>query len=247
MENIARDLAPILIPMNHKPTNQEFKQIFDGIAERYNKVSNEYLVQKRKYILGNWAKGRCLEVGAGTGEISKFLRQKGHEVVATDIAPGMVQEIKKHGIEAYECDAEKLPFPDQSFDTVVAAEILFYLDNPDSFLSEAQRILRPNGQLLLSCASNFPVKFYDRVRSYLRAFGISGMYFKEDTLREFMTASKLRAMLARNGFDVLEEKKTPIFPIGMLDPLNTILEKTPLRHFGIFIFVSACKNTRAPF
>lgn len=224
-----------------KPTNQEFKRIFNGIARQYNEVSNEYLVQKRKEVLGNWAVGRCLEVGAGTGEISKFLQQKGLPVVATDIAPGMVREIQKSGIEAYECDAEKLPFPDAAFDTVIAAEVLFYLDNPDNFLSEAQRVLKPNGRLLLSCASNFPVKFYDRVRSYLRASGVGRMYFEEDTLREFTTIPKLRTMLARNGFEVIAMKKAPILPFAAFDFFNKGLENTLLRHFGIFIFVSASK------
>lgn len=225
-----------------KPSNQEFKKTFDGIATRYNEVSNQYLIRLRKNILGNWAKGRCLEVGAGTGEISEFISQN-HEVVATDIAPKMVEEIKKRGIEAYICDAEKLPFEDSSFDSVIAAELIFYLDNQDKFLSEAYRILKPEGRLLISCASNFPVKIYDRVRKCLRALGIrKGMYFNEDTLHEFMTPPKLKQMLHRNNFEIVETKKTPILPFAAFDFLNTTLEKTPLKHFGIFIFALAQKR-----
>lgn len=274
--------------MNIKPSNQQFAKIFDAVAPRYNEVSNRYLVYRRKTILGDWAQGKCLEVGAGTGEISIHLSQN-HEVVATDIAPGMVEEIKKHGIdpvrsrarpvreseqdsntntdsrlgtstlsngtspkdrgaaisngvEAHVCDAEKLPFQDASFDTVLAAEVLFYLDNPDNFLSEAYRVLKPQGRLLISCASNFPVKFYDQARSWLRAMGVKkSMYFDEDTLREFMTSSKLKTMLSRHNFKVVEEKRAPIVPIAAFDHLNNFLEKTPLKNFGIFIFTHAQK------
>src|SRR3989344_7590870 len=225
-----------------KPTNSEFKEIFNIIAPSYNKVSNSYLVDLRKNIFGNWAKGKCLEVGAGTGEISRFLSKK-HAVVATDISPGMVQEIEKGGIEAITCDAEKLPFENNSFDTIVAAEMLFYLDNPDNFLSEAHRILKPEGQLLISCASNFPVKLYDRLRSWLRRLGFrEGMYFDEDPLREFMTVQKLRTMLEQHHFKTVEERRTPIFPLVYFKHLNDLLEKTVLKYFGIFFFILTKKH-----
>ncbi len=225
-----------------KPSNSEFKQIFDDIALRYNEISNSYLVNKQKTIFGNWAKGKCLEVGAGTGEISKFLSLQ-HAVVATDISPRMVEEIKKIGIEAHVCDGEKLPFNNEMFETVIASEMLFYLDNPDNFLAEAHRVLKPEGRLLISCASNFPVKFYDRLRSWLRKLGMKkGMYFSEDPLREFMTPAKLKHMLKRNNYEIIEIKKSPIIPIASFDSLNRILEKTPFQHFGIFIFALAQKR-----
>jgi len=228
--------------MPTKPTNSEFKNIFDKVAVQYDEISNPYLVETRKKILGGWAKGKCLEVGAGTGEISKFLSAQ-HQVVSTDIAPGMVEEIRKRGLEAYECDAEKLPFEDNSFDSVISAEMLFYLDNPDKFLAEASRVLRPGGRLLISGASNFPVKLYDRLRSFFRALGLKkGMYFEEDTLREFMTFPKIRTLLQKNHFQIIEEKQTPILPIAGFAALNQALEKTPLKRLGIFIFVFAQKN-----
>lgn len=225
-----------------KPSNQEFKEVFDKVATKYNDVCNPFLVYERKTILGNWARGKCLEVGAGTGEISKFISLK-HPVVATDIAPGMVREIKKRGIEAYVCDAERLPFEDRSFDSVLSAEVLYYLDNPNRFLSESFRVLRPGGRLLISCANNLTVKFYDKARAFLRAVGVTkGMYFDEDAVQEFMTAPKLRTMLSRNGFDIIEEKKAPVLPFRSLNFLNQMLEKTPLRHLGVFIFVFAQKR-----
>ncbi|MEK7151737.1 MAG: methyltransferase domain-containing protein [Patescibacteria group bacterium] len=223
-------------------SNEKFKQVFDIAAPEYDATSNPFMVHTRKIIFDQWAAGRCLEVGAGTGEISKFLSNKRGGVVATDISPKMVQQMKKRGIEAYECDAENLPFSDNSFDSVISAEMLFYLDNPDNFLKEAYRVLRPEGRLLISCASNFPMKFYDKIRSALRSFGIKKWTCCDDPLKDFMTTPKLKAMLIRNGFNIVEEKKAPIFPFAALNSLNRIFAKTPLRHFGIFIFVYAQKN-----
>jgi len=47
-------------------------------------------------------------------------------------------------------DAEDLPFRDRSFDVVILFEALYYLPRPERFFSEARRVLRPGGQLLIS-------------------------------------------------------------------------------------------------
>jgi len=119
-------------------------------------------------------------------------------VVATDISPKMVREIKKQGIESKACDAEKLPFADNFFDSVVAAEVIYYLDHPESFFRESYRVLKPGGRLLISTANN-TVKIYDRLRAYLRIFGIKGMYF-DDKVREFMTHRRLQKLLQDRNF-----------------------------------------------
>src|SRR5439155_807663 len=47
-------------------------------------------------------------------------------------------------------DAESLPFRDESFDAVVATEVLEHLDEPGRMLSEARRVLRPGGQFFMT-------------------------------------------------------------------------------------------------
>ena len=178
-------------------------------------------------------------MGAGTGEMSREL-MKSHHVVATDISPGMVIEIKKKlGIEAIVCDAERLPFPDGSFDTVLGAEMIYYLNNPESFLTEAYRVLRPGGRLLLSSANN-TTKIYDRIRALFRKFGLGHMYF-DDKIREFMTLSRLKEIIESANFKISDERKIIPLPFAFLDSINRILERTPFKHFGIFILVHAEK------
>lgn len=223
-----------------KPTNAEFSKIFDSAAAKYDKVSNSYSVKRRIEFFVHHAKGDCLEVGAGTGEISRALLAAGHTAIATDISPNMVKEMQSKGIDARVSDAEQLPFPDASFDTVVGAEMIYYLEHPDVFIGEASRVLRPGGRLLLSSANN-TTKIYDRLRALLRTFGLGSMYF-DDKNREFITAKKLRALLEKGGFEVEKIEKIIVIPFGFLDFLNRILEKTPLKHFGIFILAKAKKK-----
>lgn len=220
-----------------KPSNQEFKAIFDSAASRYDEISNPYAVSRRREFFVRLATGDTLEVGAGTGEISRALLKDGHRVVATDISPNMVSQMQKKGIEAVVSDAEKLPFANESFDTVIAAELIYYLDNPERFIAEAHRVLKPQGRLLLSSANN-TTRIYDRLRAALRILGLKGMYF-DDKIRQFMAARQICTLLEKGGFRVSEIKKIMPLPLAPLDFLNRLLEKTPFKHFGIFILVHA--------
>jgi demethylmenaquinone methyltransferase / 2-methoxy-6-polyprenyl-1,4-benzoquinol methylase len=222
-----------------KPSNPELRDIFDKAAPKYDEITNPYAVARRRDFFLEHAKGNVLEVGAGTGEISRELA-KNHKVVATDISPNMVTEIKKKlNIDAIVCDAEHLPFEDASFDTVVAGEVIYYMDHPAQFIREARRVLRPEGRFLLTSANN-KTKFYDRIRAMLRKVGLSHMYF-DDKIRHFTTVNKLSSQLKNAGFSVLNVYKIMPVPIAAFKTLNKILERTPLRHLGLFIFICAEK------
>lgn len=225
-----------------KPSNEEVKMLFDAVAPRYDTITHSYALRRRIEFFVNHAQGDCLEVGAGTGEISRALIANGHDVVATDISSQMVSQIRnKIGIEAVVCDAESLPFSDESFDTVIGAEMIYYLDHPERFLAEARRVLRPGGRLLLSSANAGIARFYDSLRAFLRTLGFGrGTYF-DDPVRQFPSPKEFTRFLHNVGFTVHEIKKAVILPTGTLDWLNRILEKTPFSRFSIFIFIHAEK------
>ena len=220
--------------------NNEYKGIFDSIASRYDEVCNAYAVSRRRDIIVSWARGDCLEVGAGTGNISKELVKK-CRVVATDISPNMISEIrKKLNIETRVCDAEKIPFPDNSFDTVVASECIYYLNNPQRFLEEAHRILRPKGHLLISSATNIS-KFYEFIRAFLRRLGLKNMYF-DDKNRNFMNKNQLKKLLWNTGFRIIEIKRIIIMPFPFLDYFNRLLEKMFIGYLSAFILINSEKS-----
>lgn len=223
-----------------KPSNIEIAKVFNNVASRYDSITSSYAIRRRMEFFVTYAEGKCLEVGAGTGVISKMFAELGHEVIATDISPNMMDEIKKKGLSAVVCDAEQLPFPDASFDTVLASEVLYYLDNPDRFLQEARRVLKPGGVLLLSSANARVARLYDWLRSILRPFGVSGTYFN-DPLHTFYSEKELRRLVENAGFGTVETKKILIFPVSVFDFVNKILERTPLRHASAFVMLSARK------
>ncbi len=223
-----------------KPSNSEISFIFNSAASRYDSVTSSYAIRRRVEFFVAGANSKCLEVGAGTGVLSKTLLEREYDVTATDISPGMVEEMKKKGINAVVCDAEQLPFPDASFDTVLASEMIYYLDHPEKFLQEAKRVLKPGGVLLLSSANNRVARFYDWLRAILRPFGFGGTYF-DDPVHTFFSENELAHFVEQAGFSAIRTKKILIAPVAFLDSINRILERTPLRHAGAFILLSARK------
>lgn len=100
------------------------------------------------------AQGEVLELAAGTGRNLPFYPE-GMRLTAVELSPEML-EIARHragdlGIEAdlRVGDVQNLPFPDASFDTVVATLALCTIPDDRSTVAEAARVLRPGGLLLL--------------------------------------------------------------------------------------------------
>ena len=92
---------------------------------------------------------RVLEVGAGPGEVSeRITTELGADVIAVDISERMVELAQEKGVDARVGDVQDLPFPDATFDLVVAAWMLFHVPDLDRGLAETARVLRPGGRLV---------------------------------------------------------------------------------------------------
>jgi ubiquinone/menaquinone biosynthesis C-methylase UbiE len=113
---------------------------------------SEYVRELRGRIAGE-AVGRVLEIGAGTGLNFPHFPEDA-AVVATEPDPHMLRRARaraeEHGIDLRAAPAERLPFPDESFDTVVSTGVLCAVDDPGRALDEVHRVLRPGGTLRFS-------------------------------------------------------------------------------------------------
>jgi SAM-dependent methyltransferase len=120
-----------------------------------------------KYGRGDWfswlgaqldwpSDGNVLEVGCGAGwfwaEAAPYLSPR-LRLFLTDISPGMVKQAvirareNGHWNQIVGClaDASQLPFPEASFETVLASHMLYHVPDPQIALAEIARVLRPNG------------------------------------------------------------------------------------------------------
>ena len=110
--------------------------------------------RRERVIAG--ARGRVLEIGIGTGRNLELYPSGGEvEVTGVDISRRMIERAQRRarklgrGAEIRRADAQALPFPDASFDTVTATCVFCSVADPVRGLSEARRVLRPGGEARL--------------------------------------------------------------------------------------------------
>jgi demethylmenaquinone methyltransferase / 2-methoxy-6-polyprenyl-1,4-benzoquinol methylase len=140
-------------------------EVFDSVAQRYDLMNDlmsgglHRLWKSFTLARSGVREGsRVLDVAGGTGDLSlAFARKVGKtgQVWLTDINNAMLTHgrdrlcDKGFMIPVAQCDAEKLPFPDDYFDCVTVAFGLRNMTHKDLALAEMRRVLRPGGQLLV--------------------------------------------------------------------------------------------------
>jgi SAM-dependent methyltransferase len=100
--------------------------------------------------LESLAPTHVLEVGGGQGELAERMQTElGAQVTFLDQSERMVELARARGVlDAHVGDAQELPFPDESFDTVVAAWMLYHVLDLHRGLAEMARVLAPGGRLV---------------------------------------------------------------------------------------------------
>ena len=88
-----------------------------------------------------------LEVDCAGGDFSRALAQRKLIVSAVDRSAQMLAKARRtlSAVQFKQADATQLPFPDQSFDVVLAASLLNVVDTPRAVLAEMQRVCRTGG------------------------------------------------------------------------------------------------------
>lgn len=148
-------------PVSAARGHRIFAALYDRLTADFER---RFLGENRALVAGP-ARGRVLDLGAGTGaNFAHFAA--GARVIAVEPDPYMLRRARERAradrrpIELLQAPAEELPFPDASFDDVVATLVLCSVDSPERALAEVRRVLTPGGAL----------RFFEHVRAPTRGW-----------------------------------------------------------------------------
>jgi|GEM_PF-675856 len=111
---------------------------------------------------------RVLDLGCGYGYGAQMLYKEGREVVGMDISKEAIAYARNNypGPEYLMGSADKIPYPDDYFDSVVAFEVIEHIEEPNALLSEAYRVLKKEGSLFISTPN--PMRLGNILKHYLK-------------------------------------------------------------------------------
>ncbi|MEU6727134.1 class I SAM-dependent methyltransferase [Nonomuraea wenchangensis] len=144
-------------------TSYDYDPIAEGYAaENETSLVNAYYERPAMLELaGDVAGRRVLDAGCGAGPLFAALRERGAVVTGVDASAGMLELARRRlGADAdlRVVDlAGSLPFPDDTFDDVIASLVLHYLEDWGPTLTEIRRVLKPGGRLLVSVDHPFVI------------------------------------------------------------------------------------------
>ena len=127
-------------------------------------VARKQTISNMVNPLGNGL--NVLDVGGGDGVIGEGLLKMGNSVTTVDLPTVSTHANRIQGLLAVAGDAEKLPFSSNSFDVILASEIVEHLWNPRSFFDDVYRVLKVDGHLIMSTPEGIAGLRYDSHKHY---------------------------------------------------------------------------------
>ena len=131
-----------------------YGRLFAALYDRMLAGTERAGLSERRRELLSQARGRVLEIGAGTGLNLTHYPGAVEELVLTEPEEPMARRLESRLASlgrpsaVVRAPAEQLPFADDSFDTAVCTLVLCTVDDPERALAEVDRVLRPGGRLL---------------------------------------------------------------------------------------------------
>ena len=145
------------------PDRNRLATIYDSHAptwlQRESRAETRLASERWRNDLISALKGDVLEIGLAAGDTLERLERNGHTVTSftgIDISPGMIEQARRAApdlgipVSLKVADAEDLGmYADESFDTVTASLVFCTIPDVPKALGEIQRVLRPDGRLVL--------------------------------------------------------------------------------------------------
>ena len=204
--------------------------LFDKNWERYDdwfeKHKNAYF-SELKALKKVIPEGFGLEVGVGSGRFAFPLGVK----LGIDPSKNMLREAKERGIQVIQGVGEELPFRDGTFDFVLIVVTLCFVENPVNVLSEARRVLKTGGRLIVG-----EINKDSQLGRFYEAKKEKSGFYKTAT---FYSGNEIIGMFDKVGIRYLESYQTLLQPLAFPE-----MEEAPVKEFdkGGFVVIVGVKE-----
>ena len=157
-------------------------------------IINKKVHKKLKEIVANeiTKEDDVLECACGTGMLTKVVAPRSKPIIATDFSSKMLKRAKKkckkyNNVEFMNANIMKLDFDDNSFDIVIAANVIHLLDDPIKAINELDRVCKENGKIIIPTYMNKDDN--GNTSGFAKRVGKAGTDFKRqftyDSYKEF--------------------------------------------------------------
>jgi len=147
-----------------------------------------------------------LDVGCGVGIAVDLLSQNYPRVDGIDTSPDSIAHARQRARGNFELSSLGDWDPKRRYDVILSTQLIEHLRQPESFLAEATRHLRPGGYIVLETPN-----LNSRDPRSLWRSRIGGMYYGKDH-RIIYTLESLRQLLQKNGFEIVKAKTITYSP-----------------------------------
>jgi len=167
---------------------------------------------------------KLLEPGCGRGEHLRLFKDLGLDVFGLDLSPESSKFSPDLEINIFDAESGAIPFPENYFDVIYSKSFLEHIRNPEDFLKEAYRVLKPGG-LIISMVPDWETQYKK--------------FFDDYTHVSPFTSVSLKNIQLASGFREVEVFKFRQLPIVWKYPI--------LNYFCAFIAFFVTVRTKVPF
>lgn len=196
-----------------------------SLIYRLNRRTREVISSIRKYFTG--IPSIVLDLGTADGLMLSMIKNTypSAQCVGIELTKELIETNTDKNIFILQGDVNSLPVSSGTADIVVATAVIEHLLNPEQFLEEVKRVLRPDGLIILTS----PSPFWERVATWIG-------HLSDDEHCNVMNLRELDSLFNAVGYEILEQKKFMLSPVGM--PLEYPIEDA-VRSIGLnFLFAN---------
>lgn len=182
---------------------KEIQQFWDETTKRREHIYNNPLRVSEYYFryVGNWH--TMLDLGCGDAIFSAPLSDKIKDIYCVDpslIALERIFRRKLDNLYPILATGDKLPFPSNFFDGVFSIFVIEHIKNPKKILNEIHRVLKPDGELVISTDSKYYYKYFRFPLEWVK--GNFNVRKNDPTHVSLMTPKQMRHLLKETNFRI---------------------------------------------